>query len=195
MGILNLLKSAASFSVPSWVSAAAILAVFGAYTGWIMYRQHTIDQVAYNKLDGIHQRFVEQVRGIGQAALATNARVAAENKARLEKMESDHATREKQLKLGAAESDRRNSDLVDSLRLQLASVGEGGNPGGGAAAGAPVASSGTSGVECYDAPDLEKRVRGSLGRFLARASGVVRRGEEAESIAHLCRDFAAGFAP
>lgn len=189
----NLIKSAASASIPSWVSVAAVLAAVGGYTAWVMYRQHSIDQVSYNKLAEVHKNFVEQVRGLGQAARAANEKAAAEYRARLEKMESDHANREGKIKAEASASDQRNSGVVASLRLQLAAARAG--SGGGPGAGGSSAAQGADRLECYDAPELEQRVRGSLGRFLARASGVVRRGEEAESLVQLCRDYAAGFAP
>lgn len=190
--MFGFLKNIASFSVPSWVSIAAVIAVIGGYTAWIMYRQHEIDGITLNAEREQHQRFVDQVKGIGEAARAANARIAAENAAKLAKMENDHAKRELQIKADSADSEKRNSNLVASLRLRLAVPGDSGS---GPGAGAPATAEGAGGIECYNAGDLQRGVRGSLDRFLARASSLVRRSEEAESLVELCRTFAAGFAP
>src|SRR5712691_4805513 len=189
----QLIKSAAGFSVPSWVTAAIISAVFVGYTGWVMLKQHEHDQVKFDALAQQHQRFVEGVRELGEAALATRARVEAENAARLKAMENDHAKREQRLKDDLARADERARRGLADLRLQLDDAR--GGPGGGPLAGAPGAAEGADRVECYDVAKFDERVRGSLGRFLARASGIVRRGEEAESLVDLCRAFAAGFRP
>ncbi|SRR6266700_250486 len=189
----QLIKSAASLSVPSWVTAAIISAAFVGYTGWVMLKQHERDQVKFDALAEQNRRFVEGVRQLGEAALATRARIEAENAARLKTMEDDHAKQEQRLKDESARADERARRGLADLRLQLDHAR--GGPGGGPIAGAPGAAEGVDRVECYDAAKLDERVRGSLGRFLARASGVVRRGEEAESLVDLCRAFAAGFRP
>lgn len=190
-----MIRGVAGFAVPRWVTVVSIAAVIAGYTGWVMWKQHAHDQIKYDALEERYNRFVEQVGEIGKIARETNARVERENAEKLAKMENDHAMRESRIKDQAALADKLNAHLLASLRLQLA--GEGGGPGSGPRAGAPDATDGTpsGGLECYDAAELEQRVRGSLGRFLTRVAGIVRRGEEAESLVDLCRAFASGFKP
>ena len=189
----TLIARVANFVVPSWAGIAAIVVAFLGYTGWVMLKQHQHDEVKYDALAEKHQRFVEGIRQLGEAALAARARVDAENAERLKAMEDDHAKRERMLKDELARADERARRRLADLRLQLDDAR--GGPGSGPLSGAPGASEGVDRVECYDVAKLDERVRGSLGRFLARASGVVRRGEEAESLIDLCRAFAAGFRP
>ena len=115
------------------------------------------------------------VKAVGEAQEArTKERIA---KDKLAKKEADDAHAEKLKDLTA-----RNTATVKRLQRELTSLR--------ILPTVPGAAEGGTGLLCFQADELERRMDGALAKLLDRTAGVLQRGAEAGAVAETCSAWA-----
>jgi len=115
------------------------------------------------------------VKAVGDAQEArTREKIAAQ---KLAKKETDDAHAAKIQDLTA-----RNAATVKRLQRELASLR--------ILPAVPGAAEGGTGLLCFQADELERRMDGALAKLLDRTAGVLQRGGEAATVAETCATWA-----